>query len=82
MSKNKGLSTGLTIFISCMVIAFVFAGIGVVAYKGYTEAALEASIELKNSKASISIEAKKNPYKTAQLDKTATKKISKKRNGL
>ena len=55
-----------------------FCRIGVVAYKGYTEAALEASIELKNSKASISIEAKKNPYKTAQLDKTATKKISKK----
>lgn len=74
MSKNKGLSTGLTIFISCIVIVFVLAGIGVVAYKGYTEAALEASIELKNSKASISIEAKKNPYKSAQLDKTPIKK--------
>ena len=78
MSKNKGLSIGLIIFISCMVVVFGLAAIGVVAYKGYTEAALEASIELKNSKASISIEAKKDPNKTAQLDKTATKKISKK----
>ena len=76
MAKNKGLSTGLTIFISCMVIVSVLAGIGVVAYKGYTEAALEASIELKNSKASISIEAKKNPYKSDQPDEKPIKKTS------
>ena len=43
MSKNKGLSIGLIIFISCMVVVFGLAAIGVVAYKGYTEAALEAS---------------------------------------